>query len=48
MKAGNTKETTRVQPPKMKDANSQSAVPERPAAVNEASNRAGSGAPATK
>lgn len=48
VKAGNTKETSRVQPPKMKDANSQSAVPERPAAVNEASNRAGSGAPATK
>lgn len=48
VKAGNTKETSRVQPPKMKDANSQSTVPERPAAVNEASNRAGSGAPATK
>uniref|UniRef100_M1A7J3 Auxin-responsive protein n=1 Tax=Solanum tuberosum TaxID=4113 RepID=M1A7J3_SOLTU len=48
VKAGDTKETSRVQPPKMKDANTQSTVPEAPSAVNEASNRAGSGAPATK
>lgn len=48
VKAGDTKETSRVQPPKMKDANTQSPVPERPSAVNEASNRPGSGAPATK
>ncbi|KAH0695329.1 hypothetical protein KY285_022426 [Solanum tuberosum] len=48
VKAGDTKETSRVQPPKMKDANTQSTVPERPSAVNEALNRAGSGAPATK
>lgn len=48
VKAGDTKETSRVQPPKMKDANTQSTVPERPSAVNDASNRAGSGAPATK
>ncbi|CAN4122433.1 unnamed protein product [Withania somnifera] len=48
VKAGDTKETSRVQPPKMKDATTQNTVQERPSAVNEASNRVGSGAPATK
>ncbi|CAN4092276.1 unnamed protein product [Withania somnifera] len=47
VKASDTQETARVQPPKMKDT-TQNTVPERPSAVNEASNRLGSGAPATK
>ncbi|XP_075082084.1 auxin-responsive protein IAA8-like isoform X1 [Nicotiana tabacum] len=48
VKAGDTKETSRVQPPKMKEATNQNTVPERTSAVNGASNRVGSGAPATK
>ncbi|KAF3649698.1 Auxin-responsive protein IAA8 [Capsicum annuum] len=48
VKAGDIKETSRVQPPKLKDANTQDTVLEKPSAVNEASNRVGSRAPATK
>ncbi|KAJ8541262.1 hypothetical protein K7X08_002078 [Anisodus acutangulus] len=40
VKAGDIKETSHVQPPKMKDATTKSTVPEKPSAV--------SGAPATK
>ncbi|KAF3668539.1 putative E3 ubiquitin-protein ligase HERC1-like [Capsicum annuum] len=48
VKACDTKETSRVQPPKLKDANTQDTVLEKPSAVNKASNCEGSRAPATK
>ncbi|KAF3665887.1 putative E3 ubiquitin-protein ligase HERC1-like [Capsicum annuum] len=48
VKACDTKETSRVQPPKLKNANTQDTVLEKPSAVNKASNCEGSRAPATK